>query len=100
MTDTGHLLVLPKGGLNFQALEIDLLTQALQRTGGNQTAAARLLGMNRDQVRYRVAKFKIRLGDIQRIWGPVARAERTVAELEQAAVDVGFQDGPHTEYLP
>jgi 5-methylcytosine-specific restriction enzyme subunit McrC len=34
-----------------------LVDQALRRCGGNQTRAAALLGMNRDQIRYRVDKF-------------------------------------------
>jgi DNA-binding protein Fis len=31
--------------------------QALERAGGNQTHAGLLLGINRDQVRYRIEKF-------------------------------------------
>jgi DNA-binding protein Fis len=31
--------------------------QALKRSGGNQTKAATLLGLNRDQIRYRIEKF-------------------------------------------
>jgi DNA-binding protein Fis len=31
----------------------------LLRTRGNRTAAARLLGMNRDQIRYRIEKFHL-----------------------------------------
>jgi DNA-binding NtrC family response regulator len=48
---------LPSGGLDMAELERDLVTQALERTGGNQTRAAALLGMNRDQIRYRIEKF-------------------------------------------
>jgi len=48
---------LPAEGLKIEDLERDLVTQALARTGGNQTRAAALLGMNRDQIRYRVEKF-------------------------------------------
>jgi two-component system response regulator AtoC len=48
---------LPTEGLRFEDLERDLVVQALQRTGGNQTRAATLLGMNRDQIRYRIEKF-------------------------------------------
>ena len=33
--------------------------QALERCGGNQTRAARLLGLNRDQIRYRIEKFNL-----------------------------------------
>lgn len=48
---------LPQNGLIFEDLERDLVRQALERSGGNQTRAAALLGLNRDQIRYRVEKF-------------------------------------------
>jgi len=48
---------LPAEGVQFEELERDLVIQALERTGGNQTRAAALLGMNRDQIRYRIEKF-------------------------------------------
>jgi DNA-binding NtrC family response regulator len=48
---------LPPEGVNLEDLERQLLTQALERAGGNQTQAAQLLGINRDQVRYRIEKF-------------------------------------------
>jgi DNA-binding NtrC family response regulator len=48
---------LPAGGLNLEDVERDLLVQALDRTDWNQTHAGRLLGINRDQVRYRIEKF-------------------------------------------
>ncbi len=48
---------LPSEGINLEDLERQLLVQALERAGGNQTHAAQLLGINRDQVRYRVEKF-------------------------------------------
>jgi DNA-binding NtrC family response regulator len=51
---------LPPGGIHFEELERDLVLQALDRAGGNQTRAADLLGMNRDQIRYRIEKFGIR----------------------------------------
>jgi transcriptional regulator with PAS, ATPase and Fis domain len=50
---------LPQQGLNLQDVERDLLIQALERTRGNQTRAGYLLGINRDQVRYRIEKFGI-----------------------------------------
>jgi DNA-binding protein Fis len=31
--------------------------QALKRSGGNQTKAGSFLGLNRDQIRYRIEKF-------------------------------------------
>lgn len=48
---------LPPGGVNLEELERDLVVQALERTGWNQTKAAALLGLNRDQIRYRIEKF-------------------------------------------
>jgi len=53
----GGSFELPPGGIDFDRLERDLVAQALQRAGGNQTRAAALLGMNRDQIRYRIDKF-------------------------------------------
>jgi two-component system response regulator AtoC len=48
---------LPADGINLEALERSLVVQALERAGWNQTKAASLLGLNRDQIRYRVEKF-------------------------------------------
>jgi transcriptional regulator with GAF, ATPase, and Fis domain len=48
---------LPGEGINLDDLERSLVVQALERTGWNQTKAASLLGLNRDQIRYRVEKF-------------------------------------------
>jgi len=50
---------LPAGGVNLEALERSLVIQALDRCAGNQTRAARLLGLNRDQIRYRMEKFNL-----------------------------------------
>jgi len=51
---------LPIEGINLDALERSLVVQALERSGWNQTRAATLLGLNRDQIRYRVEKFDLR----------------------------------------
>ena len=48
---------LPEEGLNLETVERELVVQALKRTGWNHTKAAALLGLNRDQIRYRVEKF-------------------------------------------
>jgi DNA-binding NtrC family response regulator len=53
---------LPAEGVNLDDLERQLLLQALERSGGNQTQAATLLGINRDQVRYRIEKFGLPTG--------------------------------------
>ena len=48
---------LPPNGLVLEDVERQLLIQALERARGNQTHAGQLLGINRDQVRYRIEKF-------------------------------------------
>ena len=48
---------LPPIGLDLEELEKSLVIQALRRCAGNQTRAAALLGLNRDQIRYRIEKF-------------------------------------------
>ncbi len=53
---------LPADGVDLETLERDLVRQALRRTGGNQTKAAALLGLNRDQIRYRIEKFGLEKG--------------------------------------
>ncbi|MEO8682512.1 MAG: sigma-54 dependent transcriptional regulator [Vicinamibacterales bacterium] len=55
-------LSLPEGGVNLEELERSLVVQALQRADWNQTRAASLLGLNRDQIRYRIEKFKLERG--------------------------------------
>ena len=50
---------LPIEGINLEALERSLVVQALERSGWNQTKAATLLGLNRDQIRYRIEKFDL-----------------------------------------
>jgi len=53
----GRLLDLPPEGIDMEALERDLVRQALEASGGNQSRAAQLLGMTRDQIRYRLEKY-------------------------------------------
>jgi len=50
---------LPPGGVVLEDIERDLVIQALERARGNQTHAGHLLGINRDQVRYRIEKFQL-----------------------------------------
>jgi len=61
-TDAADLpAVLPADGLDLKAAaavwERTLVEQALARTDGNQSAAARLLGLTRDELRYRLEKY-------------------------------------------
>ncbi len=58
-TDLSSGMNLPAGGINLEALERTLVVQALERSGWNQTKAALLLGLNRDQIRYRIEKFDL-----------------------------------------
>jgi two-component system response regulator AtoC len=52
-------VALPATGIDLEQLERSLVVQALDRSGWNQTRAAALLGLNRDQIRYRIEKFKL-----------------------------------------
>ncbi|MBX6424269.1 sigma-54 dependent transcriptional regulator [Thermosulfurimonas sp. F29] len=45
---------LPPEGISLEELEKELIRQALDRTGGNQSAAARLLGLTRSKFRTRM----------------------------------------------
>ena len=56
-TGSGEDFELPAKGVDLEDLERSLVIQALRRSGGNQTKAAALLGLNRDQIRYRIEKF-------------------------------------------
>ena len=50
---------LPATGMDLEQWERSFVVQALERSGWNQTKAAALLGINRDQIRYRIEKFKL-----------------------------------------
>jgi PAS domain S-box-containing protein len=50
----------PDGGVSLEENERRLLTSALEKTGGNQTQAARLLHITRDTLRYKMKKFDLR----------------------------------------
>ncbi|MEO8480848.1 MAG: sigma-54 dependent transcriptional regulator [Acidobacteriota bacterium] len=52
-------VTLPASGIDLDDLERSLVLQALGRTDWNLTKAGALLGINRDQVRYRIEKFQI-----------------------------------------
>ena len=48
---------LPEKGLQLETLEADLIHQALSRTKGNRSKSARLLGLSRDTLLYRMQKY-------------------------------------------
>jgi DNA-binding NtrC family response regulator len=49
---------LPDEGIDLEQVELLLVRQAMERSGGNQTRAAELLGVSRDQLRYRLKKIE------------------------------------------
>lgn len=53
------LLQLPADGLEFEALEHDLLRQAMEQARGCKARAARLLGLSRNTLLYRLKKHAI-----------------------------------------
>lgn len=48
--------ILPEFGVQLDALEADMIYQALVRTNGNRSKSARLLGISRDTLLYRIQK--------------------------------------------
>jgi two-component system, NtrC family, response regulator AtoC len=54
---------LPEQGIALEQVEMSLVRQAFERSGGNQTRAAELLGISRDQLRYRLKKLSLDIGD-------------------------------------
>jgi DNA-binding NtrC family response regulator len=52
--------VLPEDGVDLEAVDRGLVRQAIARTGGNQSAAARLLGISRYALRYRLEKYDMK----------------------------------------
>ena len=50
---------IPPEGICLEAVEKDLIAQALQKTNGNQIRAARLLGITRQTLIYRMKKFSL-----------------------------------------
>lgn len=54
-----HVFALPPGGVSLEEVEKILVIQALERTNCDKSKAARLLGISRDQLNYRVKKFNL-----------------------------------------
>lgn len=48
---------LPKSGISLEQVEDSLVQQAIDQCHGNQTHAAKLLGITRDQLRYRLKRL-------------------------------------------
>lgn len=54
----GNHFRLPPKGVSLDEVEMSLVRQAIERSEGNQTKAAELLGISRDQLRYRLKKLE------------------------------------------
>ena len=50
--------LLPTEGISLDEVEMSFVRQAIERSDGNQTRAAELLGISRDQLRYRLKKLE------------------------------------------
>ncbi|BBL69846.1 sigma-54 interaction domain-containing protein [Methylogaea oryzae] len=55
------VFTLPDFGIQLEQVEVDLIRQALTRTQGNRSQSARLLGISRDTLLYRMQKYSIDL---------------------------------------
>ena len=53
------IFTLPETGVELESVEVDLMQQALRTSGGNKSKAARLLGLTRDTLLYRLKKHSI-----------------------------------------
>lgn len=51
---------LPPNGIDLNGLEAELIRQAIELAGGNKSRAARLLGLTRDTLLYRMQKYLIK----------------------------------------
>jgi DNA-binding NtrC family response regulator len=65
-TSASTALNVPPEGLSFEEVERSLIQSALRRTRGNVTAAARLLKMSREKLRYRIRKFGLRVLELSK----------------------------------
>jgi DNA-binding NtrC family response regulator len=53
-----RIVQLPADGFRMEDVERSVIEQALTRTGGNVARSARLLGLSRDTLRYRMKKYR------------------------------------------
>jgi DNA-binding NtrC family response regulator len=58
-TVTEHPFQLPASGIDLAKVELDLIEQALEMAAGNRSKAARLLGISRDTLLYRMQKYNL-----------------------------------------
>jgi transcriptional regulator with GAF, ATPase, and Fis domain len=58
-TKTSNPFILPEGGIVLEQLEAQLINQAMDKSHGNQSKAARLLGLTRSALLYRIKKHTL-----------------------------------------
>jgi DNA-binding protein Fis len=54
-----EVFLLPPAGVLIEEVELSLVRQAMTQSGGVQKKAAKLLGLSRDQLRYRLKKLEV-----------------------------------------
>lgn len=59
--EQGLILNFPDKGISFDEVERELILKALEKSRGNQTKAAQLLGLTRSALLYRAQKYHVRL---------------------------------------
>lgn len=60
-SDAGTVVRFPDEGISLEGLEKELIIKALEKSNGNQTRAAQLLGITRSALLYRIQKHNINL---------------------------------------
>jgi DNA-binding NtrC family response regulator len=57
--NANSIFTLPDEGINLEHMEINIIRQALAKSQGNRSRAARLLGISRDTLLYRIKKYAL-----------------------------------------
>jgi len=61
VVDQGLILNFPDKGISFDEVERELIIKSLEKSRGNQTKAAHLLGLTRSALLYRAQKYQLKL---------------------------------------
>ncbi len=79
-------IILPAEGISIEEVEKEYLRQALSRYDGNQTKAAKCLGLSLDTLRYRRKKFGLDNFQLQREATPISGSKSGEEEFDSANV--------------